>query len=79
MEKLKLLLIAFIIGFSSLTFAQDSVSGVVTDEQNQPIPGVSVFIKGTTIGTTTDFDGEYQIKASKSNVIVFSYLGFKTL
>ncbi|WP_299552259.1 TonB-dependent receptor [Seonamhaeicola sp.] len=79
MKKLKLLLLAFIIGFSSSAFAQDSVSGVVTDGQNVPIPGVNVLIKGTTTGAATDFDGNYQISASNGDVIVFSYVGYQTV
>ncbi|GAA4964157.1 TonB-dependent receptor [Algibacter aquimarinus] len=77
MKKLKLLLIAFFIGALSI-FAQDNVSGVVTDEQNVPIPGVNVLVKNTSTGTATDFDGNYQIKANNGDVIVFSYLGFQT-
>ncbi|WP_299431757.1 TonB-dependent receptor [uncultured Maribacter sp.] len=77
MKKLKLLLIAFFIGVLSV-FAQDNVSGVVTDEQNVPIPGVNVLIKGTLIGTSTDFNGNYEIQANNGDVIIFSYLGFKT-
>ncbi|GIM58460.1 SusC/RagA family TonB-linked outer membrane protein [Capnocytophaga canimorsus] len=54
------------------------VSGTVTDESGQPLPGVSVFIKGTQRGITTDFDGDYQIQASQGEVLVFSYVGFVT-
>ncbi|WP_298554173.1 TonB-dependent receptor [uncultured Algibacter sp.] len=77
MKKLKLLLIAFFIGALSV-FAQDNVSGVVTDEQSVPIPGVNILVKNTSIGAATDFDGNYQIKANNGDVIVFSYLGFQT-
>lgn len=55
------------------------VSGVVRDRDGLPIPGVNVIIKGTTMGTQTDFDGRYIIKVpSMSDKIVFSYVGFKT-
>ncbi|ATA77963.1 TonB-dependent receptor plug domain protein [Capnocytophaga canimorsus] len=54
------------------------VSGTVTDESGQPLPGVSVFIKGTQRGITTDFDGNYQIQASQGEMLVFSYVGFVT-
>ncbi len=43
-----------------------------------PLPGVSVLIKGTKTGTQTDFDGKYSIKASTSQILVFSYIGMKT-
>lgn len=78
MEKLKLLMIALLIGFVSTAWAQTSVSGVVTDGQGLPVPGVNVSVKGTSSGAATDFDGNYQINAETGNVIVFSYLGFKT-
>lgn len=78
MEKLKLLLIAFIVGFSFTSWAQTNVSGVVTDDQNIPIPGVNVLIKGTSNGTVTDFDGNYQIDANSGDVLIFSYIGFQT-
>ncbi|WP_372755657.1 SusC/RagA family TonB-linked outer membrane protein [Mariniflexile sp.] len=78
MIKLKLLLIALVLGFSSNSWAQGKVSGVVTDGQNIPIPGVNVIVKGTSIGTATDFDGKYQINAKKGDVLVLSYLGFQT-
>ena len=52
------------------------ISGVVTDETNMPLPGVSILIKGTNKGTTTDFDGKYEIMASVGDVLIFSYLGY---
>lgn len=53
------------------------VSGVVTDQDGETMPGVSVAIKGTTIGTTTDIDGAYSIKVTDKNaILVFSFLGF---
>ncbi|MFI1742935.1 SusC/RagA family TonB-linked outer membrane protein [Thalassobellus sediminis] len=79
MKKLKLLLIAMLLCFSSISWAQDSVSGVVTDANDVPIPGVNVVIKGTTTGSATDFDGNYAIKANVGDVLSFSYLGYETL
>jgi len=78
MEKLKILLIVLIIGCGNISWAQSQVSGTVTDEQNVPIPGVNVIIKGTSKGTVTDFDGNYQISTSEGNVLVFSYIGYQT-
>ena len=62
------------------TFGQEkTVSGIVTDEGNLPLPGVTVIVKGTSNGTTTDFDGNYTINLSNAqNILVFSYIGFKT-
>ncbi|WP_308991312.1 TonB-dependent receptor [Mariniflexile litorale] len=72
-------MIALIIGLSSTSWAQSDVSGVVTDNQNVPIPGVNVIVKGTSTGSATDFDGNYKIKAKSGDVLVFSYLGYETL
>ncbi len=60
-------------------YAQDrNVSGTVTDE-GIPLYGVNVVVKGTTIGTTTDFDGNYTLKVPEgSEALVFSYLGYET-
>ena len=69
----------FFFSFSCVfAFAQKlSISGTVKDGSGQPLPGVNVFIQGTKIATTTDFDGNYQIKASKDDVLVYSYVGMK--
>ncbi len=59
--------------------AQLTVSGTVTEEgTGQPLPGVNVIIKGTTTGTATDFDGNYQIDANEGDILSFSYVSFKT-
>ncbi|RLJ76827.1 SusC/RagA family TonB-linked outer membrane protein [Pedobacter alluvionis] len=63
--------------FSINVMAQNtrSISGRVVDETNQPIPGVTVRIKGSTGGTSTDPDGNYTLSVKSSNVLVFSMLG----
>ncbi len=59
------------------TIAQENtISGLVTDNNSLPLPGVNIIVKNTNNGTQTDFDGLYSLKAVKGNVIVFSYLGF---
>jgi TonB-linked SusC/RagA family outer membrane protein len=69
------LLLAFSMQFS---FAQEkTVTGVVT-ENGMPLPGVSVMVKGTSTGTQTDIDGKYAVNASVGQVLVYSYLGFKS-
>ncbi len=58
---------------------QTSVSGKVVDPKGDPLPGVTVLIKGTAKGTSTDFDGNYSISVENSNdVLVFSYVGYST-
>ena len=62
--------------FVQLLFAQERiVSGVVSDNAGLPFPGVNVLIKGKAQGTSTDLDGKFSIKASPSDVLVFSFLG----
>jgi iron complex outermembrane recepter protein len=55
-----------------------SVSGTVVDAEGQPIPGVSVIVKGTSTGTSTDFDGKYSVNAASDATLVFSYVGYDT-
>lgn len=55
-----------------------TISGVMTDDDGLPIPGVNIIIKGTTQGTQTDFDGEYSINCKPGDVLVFSYVGMRT-
>mgnify|MGYP000397759585 FL=1 len=73
---LKPLVFLMFLGMSNLIFGQN-VSGIVTDDTSQPIPGVSVVIKGTTTGTSTDFDGNYTLKANNGDTLVFSYVGYE--
>ena len=65
---------------SSLSvFAQEkSITGKVIDEEGIPIPSVTVSIKGTSTGTVTDFDGMYSIRANQDDVLMFSFVGFKS-
>ena len=53
------------------------VSGRVTDDLGEGLPGVNIIIKGTTTGTVTDGDGDYRIEVSGQHaVLVFSFVGF---
>jgi TonB-linked SusC/RagA family outer membrane protein len=61
---------------SSLIYAQNSISGSVSDESGNPIPGATVVVEGTNMGVVTDFDGNYQIDASTGDQLTFSSLGF---
>jgi TonB-linked SusC/RagA family outer membrane protein len=75
-NRILVLLLALI---TQITFAQDrTVTGTVSDNSGQPLPGVSVILKGTQNGTQTDFDGKYAIKASATQTLVFSYIGTET-
>ena len=58
---------------------QKTITGKVVDNYGDPIPGVSVYIKGTTTGTTTTVDGQYSINVDNNDaVLVFSFIGFET-
>ena len=68
------LLVTFIV---QITFAQEkTISGIVSDDTG-PLPGVSIIKKGTSIGTETDFDGKYSIKAKTGDVLLFSFVGME--
>lgn len=60
-------------------FAQIEVSGVIKDKAGEPLPGVTILLKGTNEGTAADFNGSYTITVpSKKSVLTFRYIGFKT-
>ena len=59
-----------------MSFAQ-TVTGTVTAD-GQPLPGATVLVKGTTTGTSTDFDGNYSVNADAASTLVFSYIGYTT-
>ncbi|MDO4229374.1 MAG: SusC/RagA family TonB-linked outer membrane protein [Capnocytophaga sp.] len=55
-----------------------TVSGVVTDEANVPLPGAAIVVKGTANGVSTDFDGNYRIEAKQGDVLEFTFVGYQT-
>ncbi|WGH74980.1 TonB-dependent receptor [Tenacibaculum tangerinum] len=76
MKKLILLLLLLPL---TLMGQEMMVKGTVIDgETKEPLPGVSVLIKGTVKGTETDFNGKFELKATKGDTIVFLYLGMKS-
>lgn len=76
---LKILLVVFILVMSySDGFSQSLIKGKVLDkETDEPLPGVSIVIKGTSEGTITDLNGNYQIKAQRGNILLFSFIGYE--
>jgi TonB-linked SusC/RagA family outer membrane protein len=56
--------------------AQNAVSGKVVSEENEPLIGVNILLKNTSVGTVTDFDGNYTLAATPGDTLVFSYTGF---
>ena len=69
----------FVVCFALTAVAQTRVSGIVTDlDTGEPLPGVNVVVKGTTIGTVADIDGNYNVDVPEDqNVLQFSFIGFK--
>ncbi len=77
--KFNLFLTLFIALLVQISFAQDrTVTGVVSDNSGLPLPGVNVLVKGTKMGTQTDFDGKFAIKASTTQTIIFNFIGMKS-
>ncbi|MEM6830457.1 MAG: SusC/RagA family TonB-linked outer membrane protein, partial [Bacteroidota bacterium] len=78
MKKTILFYLMFLMAGSLTLFAQQTISGKVTDEGGEGLPGVTITIEGTASGTTTDFDGNYQIDVSQNSTLIFSFIGFTT-
>ncbi|PKA97092.1 iron complex outermembrane receptor protein [Flavobacteriaceae bacterium MAR_2009_75] len=76
MKKYFLSFFILVFGFISLASAQ--ITGTVNDDDGAPLPGASVIVKGTTTGTTTDFDGNFSINAEIGDTLVVSYIGFES-
>jgi iron complex outermembrane receptor protein len=74
--KTKLFILSLFLGLTLQ--AQNLIKGTVSDASGVPLPGVNIVLKDTQIGTTTDFDGKYQIQAQMGQTLVFSILGFET-
>ncbi len=78
--KIRLALIILFCSLGAGIYAQQTqISGSVLDAKTkEPIPGVTVVVKGTTRGVITDFDGAYNIEASTSETLLFSFIGYQT-
>lgn len=77
-----IVIIVFLLVHSISIYAQDNtISGLVKDNEGEPLPGVSVAVKaGESIsGVVTDINGKYQLKASPNATIEFSFIGFKSI
>jgi len=76
----KLLLINILIYTSLPTYAQNATlqGRVTSQEDNSPLPGVSIVVKGTSTGTTTDADGRYRLEAAPGSTLIFNFIGFRS-
>lgn len=70
-----------LLGLPAFSYAQSkTITGtVVSKTDSQPLPSASVLVKGGETGATTDFDGNYSVKAKTGDILIFSYIGFKSL
>ncbi|HLV14234.1 MAG TPA: TonB-dependent receptor [Xanthomarina sp.] len=77
---MKSILSLLLLFFCGLTYSQTTISGTVTDDNSQPIPGANVIILGTSTGTVTDFDGNYVLTANQELpfTLQVSSVGFST-
>lgn len=67
------------IGTAQSTQQSRMVKGIVKDSQGETLIGVSVMIKGTSTGTITGLDGDFTLNAKSGDVLVFSFIGYKTV
>lgn len=75
-HKLFLLVVSFV--FANSLAGQDTISGTISDE-NGPLPGATILVKGTTNGTQTDFDGNFSLSGvSTGDTLEFSYIGYES-
>ena len=74
------LLLAVGMAFSTGLYAQQkTITGKITDAGNNPLPGVSVVVKGTTVGTVSDVDGNYNLPIpADAKLLLYSYIGMTT-
>lgn len=79
-KNLNVLILMLSLLLGNLAMAQQTVlTGKVTDSSSgEPLPGVSIVVKGTTIGTVTNVDGIFNLNAKKGDVLQFSFVGYKT-
>ncbi len=79
MKRILLLSFTFSFVFAFSAMAQRTVSGKVTDDTGETVPGINVVLKGTTTGTTTDLDGNYRVSIpEEGGTLVFSFIGLAT-
>ena len=72
-------LVILVLVFGAIGIANGQISGTVTDDQGVPLVGASVVKKGTSVGTTTDFDGKFIIDAILGDRLMVSFIGYEPL
>lgn len=74
---LRALSILILVLYSSLAYAQVTVSGTVLDEEENPLIGATILIQGSSTGTVTDFDGLFSLEVNQGDVLLVSYTGYQ--
>ena len=74
-----ILLVTFLLLNISVLNAQELFTGKVVDSNGNGLPGVSIVVKGTTIGTVTDIDGNFQLRVPENAVLIISFVGMNTI
>ncbi|MDN5203164.1 TonB-dependent receptor [Fulvivirgaceae bacterium BMA10] len=77
MNKILLICLMLLFGFTAESIAQErTVSGQITDESGESIPGVNIVLKGTSVGVTSDIEGNWKLSVpSEGGILIFSYIG----
>jgi len=70
--------VLFLVTAAGAVAQRQVITGKITDPSGQAMPGVNVLLKGTSTGTTTDVEGAYSIEASPDNILVISFIGYKS-
>ena len=80
MKQIRQLILGILFLLPLLMSAQEIIKGSVKDATGTELPGVSIIVKGTAIGTATDFDGNFELQVDDANaILVFSYVGYETV
>ena len=77
MKSLFRLLVIFLLT-TQMSFAQKTVTGIVSDSDGLPLPGATILVQGTTTGVTTDFDGNFSINVTEGQTLEISFVGYET-
>ncbi len=72
------MIMLYVQGEKGIAQQRRTVRGTVTNKQKEPVPGVTVLVKGTNTGTITDSEGKYSVQVNPDQVLVFSFVGMKT-
>jgi len=74
----KLITLLFITLFSGILWSQTKITGTIKDTSNEPLPGANIVEKGTQNGTTSDFEGNFQLNVQEGATLIVSFSGFET-